>query len=287
MKNELLQQRYDEFLKICPPEAISTSQGVFTCFSMGHGNEALLLLPGGSGEGVAYFLYLTELRSFGRIITVNFPDIDSISGYVLGIEELLEKLGLSEVYLMGHSFGGLVAQALIRHKPEMFPKVILSHTTTVHQDIPENLLKETLASLKKGYRLIFCLPNFVIKRINAKKLRRITENIRDEEERTFWEVFFREKFAQKTKTESLCMLKAMIDFAENYRYSSDDLKDWNGTMLIIDSKADGAFPEMAKKCVHDLYPMAEKITFDDHSHLALLSERDAYMRIYKRFFFAE
>lgn len=283
MNSVVSNEEYKKFQEMCPPEVISTSQGDFTCYALGEG-PVVLLLPGGSADGEPFFFHLMALCPFGRIITLRYPYIGSISGYVQGVRELLDQLKCSDVYVMGHSFGGILAQALVREYPDLFPKVILSHTTAVDRQISEEIIEKRIRDLKKAYRLIKILPGFMIRKINAKKLHRITSMIK-EEERAFWEPYFEDKFDAKERRGSLCMLKAMIDFGVHYRYSPEDLAEWAGEMLIIDSEGDNAIPQIERECVRRLYPMAKKITFDDLSHLALLSERDEYIKIYKTFFF--
>ncbi len=48
---------------------------------------------------------------------------------------------------MGHSFGGILAQALVRESPGMFRKVILSHTTAVDGLVPNALIENALGLL--------------------------------------------------------------------------------------------------------------------------------------------
>ncbi len=117
-----------------------------------------------------------------------------------------------------------------------------------------------------------------------KKMDRIISQIR-EEEREFWGGHIIKLFAFKEKRESINMLKAMIDFGVNYRYSPEDLSAWDGELLIIDSEADMGIPSIERECVRRLYPGAESVTFLDFPHLALLSQREEYLKIYKCFFF--
>ncbi|MBN2051271.1 MAG: alpha/beta hydrolase [Spirochaetales bacterium] len=286
MNRDVLTEEYAKFKELCPPEVLSTSRGEYICYSLGKGDPAVLLLPGGLADGEPFFSHLLALQPFGRIITLRYPYIGSIAGYVTSLGELLDQLNCPEVCVMGHSFGGILAQALVRSDPRRFTKVLLSHTTAADHRIPEEALKKRLGALKKAYRLIKVLPGFMVRKINAKKLDRITSMMR-EEEREFWVSYFRDKFDAKERRESLCMLKAMIDFGAHYRYSPEDLKGWAGEMLIIDSEGDNAIPRIERECVRRLYPRAERVTFEALGHMALLSERDRYISLYKRFFFPE
>lgn len=285
MNYKEIKDLYDEFERRCPPKNVETAQGIFTVFSAGEGERTLLLLPGGTGRGAVFFRYMLGLESYGHILTVDYPNIDSISGYVRGITEVLRQLSVRKADLLGYSFGGILAQVLVREYPEKFPKVLLNHTASVDREVPEDLVGQKKAGFEQGLRMLQSVPAFVVEWINKRRIKEILSGISDPGERKFWAEFMRSKAKEKGKEASLSLLMAMVDFAANYRFGPEDLTDDKGEIMIVESTADGAFSSVEKECVRRAHPNANVVTFEDHSHYALLTEYDRYFGIFREFFF--
>lgn len=284
MKYKEIKDLYAEFERRCPPEDIETSQGTFTVYSIGKGERTLLFLPGGTGRGGVFFRYMLGLESYGRILTVDYPNIDNIPGYVRGITEVLRQLSVPKADLLGYSFGGILAQVLVREYPDKFPKVLLNHTASVDREAPEDIVEQKKASFEQGLRMIQSVPAFVVGWINKRRIKEILSGIGDSEQRKFWAEFMRSKAKEKGKEASLSLLMAMVDFAANYRFGPEDLTDYKGEIMIVESTADGAFSSIEKECVRRAHPFANVVTFRDHSHYALLTEYDRYFEIFREFF---
>ena len=114
MKYEEIRDLYNEFERRCPPEEIETSQGLFTVYSAGQGERTLSLLPGGTVSGGVFFRYMLWRESYWRTLTVDYPNIDNIPGYVRGITEVLRQLSVPKADLLGYSFCGILALVLVR-----------------------------------------------------------------------------------------------------------------------------------------------------------------------------
>ncbi len=56
------------------------------------------------------------------------------------------------------------------------------------------------------------------------------------------------------------------DFMCNYRFTKDDLSDWNGEILIMESDDDNSVDETARKELKGLYPKACIYTFHQAGH---------------------
>jgi len=125
-----------------PPKQVTTGTGIFTFYTAGEGEKTVVLLPGGMGDGETYFFSLFELSKVFTVITVTYPPLSSFYSYVSGILELLQRENIKSFYVWGHSFGGIVAQQLVREVPDTITKVILSHTTAMHNRIPKAVKKE-------------------------------------------------------------------------------------------------------------------------------------------------
>lgn len=94
----------------------------------------LVCHPGGPGFGAAYFtgfdvpgreLVIVEPRGCGRSPAATAFAFDD---YVADLEEVREQLGLDRFDLLGHSHGGMVAQAFAIAHPDRLDHLVLANT---------------------------------------------------------------------------------------------------------------------------------------------------------------
>lgn len=105
---------------------------------MGHGPE-LICHPGGPGFSSTYFGDLAGLWERFTLIQINprgtassdrpkDPRAYQIDDYVSDVEELRQHLGLERITLLGHSHGGVVAQAYSVKHPDRVSRLVLAST---------------------------------------------------------------------------------------------------------------------------------------------------------------
>ncbi len=104
----------------------------------GHG-PVLICHPGGPGFSSLYFGDLAGLWEQYTLVLLNPRGTDGsdrpadatayqIDDYVADLEELREHLGQERVFLLGHSHGGVVAQAYAARYPSRVRKLVLAST---------------------------------------------------------------------------------------------------------------------------------------------------------------
>jgi proline iminopeptidase len=105
---------------------------------LGHG-PVLVCHPGGPGFSSTYFSDLAGLWERFTIVMVNprgtggsdrpvDPRAYQIDDYVADLEELRQHLGLERMLLLGHSHGGVIAQAYAATHPGRVRRLILAST---------------------------------------------------------------------------------------------------------------------------------------------------------------
>jgi proline iminopeptidase len=135
--------------------------------AIGNG-DPLLIVHGGPGASHDYFLpYLLPLMKNNRLIFIDergsgrSQKLDDPSGYTVGnmvedVEAVRQALGLGKISLLGHSFGGVLAQAYALKYQENLSHLILCstfHSTSkmnqVFQKMKENMNPELRARIDK------------------------------------------------------------------------------------------------------------------------------------------
>jgi proline iminopeptidase len=120
---------------------LATSDGrKLTYRQLGNG-PVLVCHPGGPGFSSSYFGDLAGLWERFTLIEINprgtgasdrpsDPRAYQIDDYVSDIEELRQHLGLNHIRLLGHSHGGVVAQAYAAKYPDHVSRLVLASTLT-------------------------------------------------------------------------------------------------------------------------------------------------------------
>jgi proline-specific peptidase len=105
---------------------------------LGHG-PVLVCHPGGPGFSSIYFGDLAGLWERFTLILINprgtgssdrppDPKAYEVDDYVADVEDLRSHLGLRQIRLLGHSHGGVVAQAYAAKYPERVSRLVLAST---------------------------------------------------------------------------------------------------------------------------------------------------------------
>lgn len=108
----------------------------------GQGQAVCIVHPGGPGAHWGYMrqplleehmtmVYLVPIGTDQSGRLPEHPDGYSVARYVQQLQGLVSALGLHDIYLMGHSHGGFVAQAYGLAHPERLAGLILYSTSAV------------------------------------------------------------------------------------------------------------------------------------------------------------
>jgi proline iminopeptidase len=118
---------------------VSTGDAMIYYVTIGTG-PALMLLHGGPGSTHDYFLpyvlplargrqlVLIDERGSGRSQRFDDPAQYTLEAMAKDVEAVRVALGLGRVDLLGHSFGGILAQAVVTRYPASIRKLILAGT---------------------------------------------------------------------------------------------------------------------------------------------------------------
>jgi pimeloyl-ACP methyl ester carboxylesterase len=214
----------------------------------------LLLLHGGFADFSMWIHQITAFETGFRVIAPTCPALSNPTAqtYVDGLTAILDAEGVERLNLMGYSEGGLIAQCFLRVQRQRIDKAILAHTFYPTQD-------------NKYYKNNFNVFRILPAPLTEWLFRNFAQPDKEESEaETAWKAWFLAYFeslkANLTKPIIITHIDLMMDFVRHYEFHLDDLKDWDGKLLITVSADDVVLRYY--EGMKALYPMAETYVFD-------------------------
>lgn len=234
--------------------------------------EALVLLPGGIRSAETWFKLITVLENEYQIVSPTYPALPTMAEHTKGIAAILESETIEKAHILGTSFGGWVAQCFVRSHPEKVATLILSNTSGPHW-ISSSLLRIGQAST-------FLFPQFLIQSAFRRNLFNLLSVSDSDQE--FWKAFVKEVSLKMTRNDLTAQQKCGLDF-NNYVFTKEDLIDWPGRILILESDDDTAIKYVAREKLKALYPQAQVHTFHKAGHTPGYTNPKEYISVIKNF----
>lgn len=249
------------------------------------GSKTLVLLTGGIGLSDLFFLHFEEFAKDFSVITfdyqMNYPDNKSLS---YAIAELLKSLHV-KAYLIGQSLGGVVAQIVAKHYPEVVEGLILSNTASLAKEISEEghkCLADMIKRQEKSKRMLKFIPFLLYKKLIKKAVMKKVSAFSSDEKKLMDNLC--DIMLQLLKKDyEFHMINLLID-AQNYcNMTSADFSCYKGRVLLLLSEDDNTFNQGVKDSLIALMPSPIVVTNITGGHLALLIRLEHYAETVKNF----
>jgi pimeloyl-ACP methyl ester carboxylesterase len=271
--------RLKEFRLTHPPRRLRTGGATWEYISCGRGEQTLLLLPGALSQAESMFPLISALENEYRIIAPSYALSETMTGLCEGIAQILKAEKIDQTHLCGGSYGGLVAQYLVRRYPDIVRSLILSHTFVFS---PKHV-----RPLRAAGKLFALLPEKVFVFALKKRLNKLLLNTlraASHPELEFWRAYLNEAIASGLLREvavhqNMCLLSCL----EQPRFTPEDLLEWPGKILIIESDDDPAIPARSRELLKSTYPQALVHTFHNAGHASSILKRDEVIQTIRSF----
>jgi pimeloyl-ACP methyl ester carboxylesterase len=240
------------------------------------GNQPLLLLPGGMGNGEAFFAHFLELLDRYTVIVPYYGRAVSMQQINEGLMAILSHEQINGCYIFGQSFGGIVAQSFQDEYPQMATKTILSHTTTILPTMNLAMSERRVQKIQKAIKLVHIIPKPLLTWLSGIKINRHLKHM-STEDLIFWKGYFKELMAKQSIDELIAMYHCMIDYMQHSRPQSESTNR-SIPMLILDSPTDMAFSDEERLAVRLQYPNAIHHSFASAGHIGIITQKEIYMK---------
>ncbi len=143
-------------------ETVETKDFSMEYFKFGHGDKAIVVIPGLSVDGVMKYadMVADAYSSLGEYFTVyvferrkDIPEDYSIFDMARDTAAAVKSLGLDHIYLYGVSQGGMISMTMAIRNPDLVSKLMLGSTSAaIGSEQYEKAVGKWIEFAKKGDR---------------------------------------------------------------------------------------------------------------------------------------
>lgn len=259
-------EAFQRFRAENPPRTADVAGRTWTWFTGGTGERTLLFLTGAQGTGDAVWPSIVHFAPRFRWISPSYPPVPTMAELADGIMALLDREGIDRVSLIAGSYGGFVAQVLVRRHPDRVERMALSHTGP---PVPSRG-----QVIDKSLRWLPRLPMFLLRRQYRKVMMGL---IPKRPETALTRANLEEIIAlHLTKDWMVNGYRRVVDY-DQMRFTPEDLAGWPGRVLLLMADNDPATPEPVRERMKALYSNAEVRLFEGTGHISGILRREEYL----------
>ncbi len=220
----------------------------------------LVILPGALLDASPDLV--ARLSRARRVHSVRYPAATTMTALVDEIAAQLAAAGITHADVLGASYGGWVAQCLVRRYPQLVRHLILVHAFA---------LRATDARrFRFGLALWRVMPVTIMRKLGAIRVRRLIRPVQQAsaEQHARLETALLAEIDSPAAIERLhrqneCMLESCTAFTVR----PDDLARHDGRVLIVESDDDPAIRGRDRAHLRAMYPRAQVRTFHGTGHV--------------------
>ena len=269
--------------------------------------EPLLLIPGGGGGSHDYYHpYFSGLASSFRVIyydgfgrgksdRAKSPDQYSFARDVEEVEALRKALKLGQIHVLGHSYGGLVAQAYALKYPDSIRRLILSNTFVSGADYQasnvqynkqvEYFLPEVWARVAQLRSHGYVASSPPMQEAYLGKIATMLELFYFYDPVNAAKIVFDDQSFNAEEYYAITGPDADFELGPEIRRLSfgDGLSKLKAPILVLIGRSDGVvFPKLALNIARSA-PRAEVVVFEKSGHFPFIEETDRTMSVITTF----
>lgn len=205
----------------------------------GHGNQMILaLLSGSMLKTNAYFKMLSSFEVEYQVMTLEMPsELIKMDHLADVIHYVLKSLEIDQVYLLGASFGGSIAQVFAKKYPSFVQGMILYNTLTQTNLMNEHskwVISQVLEAIHQIKELRKLMPLSAIKDALINQISEALSNPRDLD-------VFEALIHEYTEHDEKVQMALILDLLTNYHFKKEDFSFLKQRVLVLYGNDDDPF----------------------------------------------
>lgn len=260
-----------------PPKELPVRGAPWHYIACGQGSRTLLLLPGAFMKADMWLHTILAFEKGYRIIAPDdytLQDTFVMQDVCHAYAAILDAEGVQRAAVIGISGGAGVAQFFLQDYPHRVEHIVFSHCGVVR---PENAPR-----LRKQYKLIRLLPQFIVMRILGAVSRSRRESPPSSEWVEFRNAYLREMGKLLSKETLLRFMKEGAEAHFSFRFDPETVRDFPGKILILSSKGD-EWTVTQEEELKGRYPCARTHIFEEGGHHIFMLFPEIYNRVLGEF----
>jgi pimeloyl-ACP methyl ester carboxylesterase len=233
----------------------------------------ILWLTGGLRRAAPGFAFMERLATRHTVIAPDYLPVQTIGEFTAAFDAILQAEGVQTFALGGQSYGGLLAQAYLAHKPQAVERLILSSSG------PADYGKAWLPVEYIAIALARLLPEKIVKSLLAGGLLKVITA--PPAERAGWvEAINFVMQNELSRADVVSHFAVAADMIRKGMVTPAAYKNWTGRIVVLSAEND---PTQSKKD----FPRYEKlfgravdvVNMGDMGHTAALFNLDKYVEL--------
>ncbi len=235
----------------------------------------LFWLTGGLRRAALGFAFLERISQRHTIIAPDYPPVQTVDEIVSAFDAILDAEGVNTFLLGGQSYGGMLAQIYLAHKPHAVQKLILSSAGPADygkSSLPVEYAFMALARLVPEKALLKLLVGGLLKLVTV-----------PEAERAEWQEAIFSVRDQLTRADVRSHFAVAADLIRKGIVTPASYQNWKGRVVVLSAEND---PTQSAKDI----PRYEKlfgrpvdvVNMGDMGHTAMLFNPDQYIEMFER-----
>jgi pimeloyl-ACP methyl ester carboxylesterase len=253
-------------------KAIPIGGTTWRYYCLGSGSP-LLWLTGGLRRSALAFDFLQRLATHHTVIAPDYPPVKTIGEIVDAFDAILESEGIESMAIGAQSYGGMLAQAYLAHRPGVVRRLVLSSTGPADYScawLPVESIFIGLARL---------LPEKTVKNLLASGLLRlitVPEAGRDEWMEAVQAVLQNDL----TRQDVVSHFAVAADLIRAQRITPGVFRNWKGRVVVLSSENDITQSRQDFAHYEKLFGRpVESVNMGRMGHTAVLFDPDKYLKM--------
>ncbi|MDO5558064.1 MAG: alpha/beta hydrolase [Oscillospiraceae bacterium] len=250
-------------------------------------DKTLIFLTGGLGLSDLCYRYVSEFSKDFSVAVFDYPvAFRSNEQLADAIAVLIKYTEMKNVWLVGQSYGGMIAQVTAKRHPECVNGLVLSNTGTLASDMKFDGIENLYAMMKKAQKFRDKydkhMPMFILKPMLRQGIK-MKLGKQDKSLCDFIMKFMDCAFDQYTNEYLWHMDNLLADLRNEWGFKPEDFAYLKGKVLLMLSDDDKTFNQDVKDSLIKVMPQPKVRTDLTGGHLAMFFCRDEYMKTVRKF----